>query len=180
MSTTTRITNGAIAAAVTSVFGASAVYAETVNSTASVDIITGFTFVETTPFNFGDIAVLKTISAGTDVTVTMNETTGVRATSDATEVALLAGGGETNLVLDASAAPPFTVLAVTVPDSTALTVGTNPDILMSALVEDAGGLTTDAAGALNLQYGATLVFSNGETYGAGTYTGAFAVTLDFP
>jgi len=179
MSNKNWITKGAIAAAVTSVFGASAVYAESVNTTATVDIITGFTFVETTPLNFGDIAVLKSISVGTDVTVTMNETSGARTTSDATEVALLAGGGETRLVLDASAAPPFTAMTVTIPDTTALTVGTNPDIVMSALTEDAGGTTTDAGGALNLTYGATLIFSNSETYGAGTYTGPFTVTLDF-
>lgn len=180
MSTTTRITNGAIAAAVTSVFGASAVFAETVNSIASVEILTGFTFVETQPFNFGTIAVLKTISTGTDVTVSMNETTGVRATSEATEVALLAGGGETNLILDASAAPPFTVMGVTLPGATNLTVGTNPAIVMDTFVQDGANVTTDAAGALNLQYGATLTFSNAETYGAGTYTGSFAFLLDFP
>jgi hypothetical protein len=179
MSNNNWITKGAIAAAVTTVFGASAVTAETINSTATVDIITGFTFVETSPINFGDIAVLNTIGAA-DVTVVMNETSGTRTTSDATEVALLAGGGETRLVLDASAAPPFTAMAVTIPETAALTVGTNPDIIMSALTEDGGGLTTDAGGALNLTYGATLVFSNGETYGAGTYTGPFSVTLDFP
>lgn len=179
MSTTNRITKGAIAAAVSCVFAASATKAEDVNSTASVLITTGFTFLETTPFNFGEIAVLKTIGAA-NVTVAMNATTGVRTTTDATEVALIAGGGETNLVLDASAAPPFTVLTVTLPETTALSVGTNPDIIMSNLTPDTANLTTDAAGALTLQYGADLVFSSTDDYGAGTYTGPFTVTLDFP
>lgn len=183
MSNTNRITNGAIAAAVATVFGASAVYAETVNATANVTIETGFTFIQATELEFGRIAVLKTITAGADVMVTMNSSTAVATTSDATEVAILSGITRTNLVLEATDAPPFTVMeingGVALP-SINLQLGTNPDILLGSFVEDGGGVTTDAAGALTLQYGATLAFSNGETYGSGLYSNNFDVTLDFP
>lgn len=179
MSNTNLVKNGAIAAAVSVVFGASVVNAETINTTVSATIQTGFTFTETQTMNFGTIAVLKTIGAA-DIMVSMNETTGVRATTDSAQVALIAGGGEQNLILDVTNAPPFTVLALTPIADVNLGLGTNPDILLGTFVEDGGGLTTDAAGALNLQYGGTLAFSNAAVYGAGTYTGVAVVTLDFP
>lgn len=179
MSNTNLIRNSAIAAAVSVVFGASAVKAEVINSLVTADIQTGFTFTETQTMQFGTIAVLKTIG-GADVTVGMNSSTGVRTSSLATEVALIAGGGERVMILDASVAPPFTLMNLTAVPSTTLGLGTNPTILLGSFVEDAGGVTTDASGNLNLQFGATLSFSNGATYGAGLYTGTAVVTLDFP
>lgn len=182
MSKTNLIRNSAIAAAVSVVFGASAVKAETINATIGANIVTGFTFLETQQMNFGDIAVLKAIGAA-DVTVAMSESTSVRTTSDSATVAILAGlGEEATMILDATIAPPFTLMLVTIPTQVDLTLGTNPAILLGSFVENAGGVTTDGAGALTLEYGGTLAFSNGATYGSGLYTNAvaFPVVLSFP
>ena len=171
----------AIAVALAGALGSTAALAADYNGSTSVSVSTGFTVTETTALDMGGVAlvpstgVVTSADTTTHVTVTMAPATGV-LTSDTTGMVLVIADG-TPLDLAVSGAAPSTALTLTA-SAVSLSSFGQSDISLGTFTPDIA-TTTDAAGDLNAKFGATMTFYHGSTYGDGTYSGNYTVSLTY-
>jgi len=155
-----------IAAAMSvAVLGASVAKADSVTATANASIATALSVTEGTQVNFGKVA--PSAAAGTVVLAVGGTTTDTNVTrlSGVTAVA-----GAFTLAGEASA-----TYSVTLPASTTVDDGGN-SMTVNAFTNNAGS-ALDGGGAGTFNVGATL--NVGASQAAGTYSGSYAVTVNY-
>ncbi len=167
----------ALAVSVAGLLGSTAAVATDFNGTASVAVATGVTIVETSGLNFGTLGVINSTNLGAATVVTMAAGTGVLTSDTVAEIIVIADG--TPLELAVTSGPPSAVINLSgTPSGTLTGTGSNSTVTLNNFIADSP-LLTDANGGLNVKFGADLVFGIASTYGAGSYTGSYTVTLTF-
>ena len=166
-----------LAAFVAGLLGSTAAVATDFNGTASVAVSVGVTIGETTGLNFGTLGVINSTRLLAVTSVTMAPADGTLTSDTPAEIIVIADG--TPLELAITAGPPSsTITLANSPSGSLVGTGANSTVTLNNFIADSP-LLTDGNGALNVKFGADLVFGVDSTYGAGSYTGSYTVQLTF-
>ena len=164
------------------IFGATSAKAETAGTNITATVLNAFTFVETTPLAFGTFVA---IIDATDTSTLVIDVAGVHSYNNPGNARLVAVTAGSQGVFDVTAAAPTTALVLTFPAAVTLVCGAcgagTEDFTVNGFVDDvAGAPTTDGAGAVTFNVGATLnTIASANTYNDGSYTGAYTITVNY-
>ena len=172
---------GAITASLA--FGVIGAKAETAGTNVTANVQNAFTFAEAAPLTFGTfVAINDTV----DVSTVAIDAAGANVIGNPGAARIVAITPGTNGVFDVSGAVPSTAMNITLPGTATLgcaaCTGAQADFSIGSFVDDstAGVVTTDAAGAVTLNMGATLsTIAGAATYEDGVYSGAYTVTANY-
>lgn len=158
-----------------------------VGATVNLVVANAFTLVETTPMNWGTLAVFCDLAGPGSASVLDNAgALAIGAAVGASQMIDISAVGRTQGVFDVTGAAPTTNLTVTVGNPSNALCGAcgggNPPIVLSAMTNDSGGtVATSGAGAATVNVGATLTAQAtcAQQYADGTYVGTYDVTLSY-
>lgn len=168
----------AIAASVAGLLSSTAALATDFNGTATATISTGVTITEAYMLTFGTLGITSPTQLGSITKVTAAPADGKITSNNTTDIIVISDGTPLELVI--SGAPPNAALTFTdvAGGTTLVGTGSNSAITLQNFVADIP-LVSDSNGNLNVRFGAEIVFGNDSTYGAGSYTGAYTISLTF-
>ena len=180
----------ALGACAASALLATDAYAQTetvTGATISLTVQNSFNLAQTTPMNFGTLAVF--CDSGNNTTTATLSTAGVLSTgapAATAQVIDIDATNRTQAVFDITGAAPSTAITVSRTNITNMTCagcnGANPVITTTSLNDDQGaGQSTDANGALTINVGAVLttLASCAQQYEDGLYQATYDLTASY-
>ncbi len=177
MKNRSRTIRSVVGASIAGLLGTTAAIATDFTGTATVIVQSGVTITEVTAISFGTVGITNgSQMAGTTV-VTMTPSDGTLSSNNTSNVLIVSNG--TPLELSVTNGPSLHALSFSDVSGTTLTgTGANNAITLQNFVASVP-LTTDGSGNLSVKFGAELVFLVDSTYGTGTYSGSYTISLNF-
>ena len=178
----TLTTTAVVALSAGIVFAASDAKAETAGTNITATVQNAFNLTETQALGFGTIVA---INHATDTSTLVIDTAGTPTFNNPGSARLVEVVAGQQAIFDITGAAPTTALTLTAPGPVTLVCGacssSQEDFTVNAFTDDvAGAPTTDAAGAVTFNMGATLsTIASANVYEDGLYSGAYTVTVDY-
>jgi hypothetical protein len=178
----TLTTTAVVALATGIIFGATSAKAETAGTSITATVANAFTLVETTPLAFGSLVA---INHAVDTSTLVIDTAGIHTYNNPGNARLVQVTAGTQGVFDITGAAPTTALVLTMPAPVTLNCGTcgagTEDFTVNTFTDNvAGAPTTDGAGAVTFNVGATLnTIASANAYNDGPYSGLYTITVNY-